>query len=141
MIDKKSVAKTMLLGAFVLAMIVALAFDSHCMPARHDNNIGAVIADDNTNIYLIGLPVDGKVFECRKNAICTNITFRPYNTDLLHTESILFCGNEVTSFAGKTGVLALAYRRQGSYANGGVACHDLISVFEVKAAATEVPLP
>ncbi len=126
-----------------IAALLLLLFGPLVLFARgstqvnHQNSLDAIIPDDNENIYMFGLPVDGAVFECARGEICTNVTFRPYNTDLLHTESILFCGNEAVSFEGKMGALVVTYRRQGSRIYGGVACHELQSVFEVKSPSPE----
>lgn len=131
--------------AFITLALLFLAFVAFAITFGHAattgknraNSLGVIIPDDNQNIYMFGMPVDGKVFECAKDEICTNVAFRPYNTDMLHTESVLFCGNEEASFKGKKGALVVTYRRQGSRNYGGVSCHDLTSVFEVAAPPPE----
>lgn len=124
----------------VLCFIVAallLATSQAAISRKQPNSLGVVIFDDNPNTYMFGLPVDGVVVNCSKNEVCTNISFRPYNTDMLHTESVLFCGNEVESFKGKHGALVVTYRRQGTRNYKGISCHDLQSVFEVNADSPE----
>lgn len=117
----------------LLASVLLLATSQAAISRKQPNNLGVIISNDNPNIYMFGLPVDGVVVECSKSAVCTNVSFRPYSTDMLHTESVLFCGNEAESFKGKRGVLVVTYRRQGTSNYKGIACHDLVSVFEVTA--------
>lgn len=102
----RNMVLSILLGMLTLCVGNAQASVSH----KHQNSLGAVISDDNPYVYLMGLPVDGKVFE-DNHRIYTNIAVRPFGTDMLHTEQVLFCGNETESFNGMTGVLVIAYRR------------------------------
>ena len=127
---------SILLGLLLaLCVVDAQASVSH----KHQNGLGVVISDDNPYIYLMGLPVDSKVFE-DNHRIYTNIAVRPYGTDMLHTEQLLLCGNETVSFDGMTGVLVITYRREASYSAGGVGCHDLLKVFQVELPKLEPPI-
>lgn len=144
MIDHRRAAKVVLLGmlsgALLVVLLTVLTLCAHASPSvKHQNSLGVVISDINENAYVIALPIDGKVFDCGRR-LCTNLSLRPFNTDMLYTEQLLLCGNEADSFKGMTGVLALTYRRQASFSAGGVGCHDLVKVFQIEVPSTEPPI-
>jgi len=62
----------------------------------------------------------------------TNIRLQPFGTPQLYDESLLLCGDVSDQFAGKKGVLVLAYERQAHRMYRDVGCHELRGVFEVK---------
>jgi len=129
---RQAIAVALIALGFLLFVLFAIGMGHAATTSKHKNDLGAVISDDNPNIYLLGAVAHGTVFECAKNEVCTNVIVRPYNTDLLHTESLLFCGNEVGEFKGKTDhAVVITFDRVAHRSYGGVACHDLRSVFVV----------
>jgi len=123
MISKKIAAWIIIFTALVFALAVTRAFGE---PGHHQNSLGVVIDDLNPYVYLVGLPIQGSVFECDKNVICTNAIIRPYGTDLMHTESVTFCGNESGTII--NGNQVFVYRRVATRFYDGIACHDLEKV-------------
>lgn len=117
----------------VLSLIAMLCF---CMVAlghaettkARPNSLGVPQFIANQYSYLLALPLDGQVLDGKY----TNIRFWPYGTPALFDESILFCGNTTEAFD-KAGPVVVTYRTQASRVYQGVACHDLLSVFEVPA--------
>lgn len=116
-------------GVLLLLTVCSHAFGS--ISHKHQNSLGAVIDDSNPYIYLVAEPRQGAIFECDKGVWCTNILFQPYGTDLLHTESVTFCGNEGKSFL--NGTQAIIYRRVAMKYYGGIGCHDLDKVLPIAA--------
>jgi len=113
--------------AFMLLFAVLIA-TGHAMPTKdRPNSIGADVIYTNPYSYRLVLPIDGQVWEGKY----TSIRFWPYGTPELYDESLLFCGDVSSTFNGRKGVLVLTFRTQASHLYKGVACHELISVFEV----------
>lgn len=92
------------------------------------NSLGVSEQYQNPNAYLFAIPTDGTIMDG-----ATNIRFQPYATAALYDESVLFCGDVSSYFDGKRGPLVVTYRREAARKYKGVGCHELISVFEVKA--------
>jgi hypothetical protein len=120
--------------AYIFIILIVLAMFGVCVSLAHGstthprpNSLGVEQVYTNTNAYLFGLPIDGQILE----GAVTNIRFQPYNTMELYDESVLFCGNVTTEFNGKVGPVVVTYDRIGHRLYRGVACHDLVSVFEV----------
>lgn len=109
-----------------LALLSAIAHGS--TQSARPNTLGAPQTVNNPWTYLLALPVDGQIFEGKY----TNIRLAPYGAPDLYDQSILFCGNIAYEFNGKTGVVVVVYRTQGSRLYRGTACHELLSVFEVQ---------
>ena len=115
----------------VLSLIAMLCF---CMIAlghaettkARPNSLGVPEIVTNPYTYILGLPIDGQVLEGKY----TNIRLWPYGAPALYDVSILFCGDVTYSFH-KKGVLVVTYRIQASHTYKGIACHDLLGVFEV----------
>lgn len=81
----------------------------------------------NPYTYLLALPIEGQILDDKY----TNIRFWPYGAPELFDETVLFCGDVTPAFDGKHGPLIITYRIQGSKLYKGLACHELLSVFEV----------
>ena len=113
-----------LAGLFALGVCTMLA---HGTTHPRPNSLGVGQFYTNTNAYIFGLPIAGHTLE----GGVTAIRFQPYNTTLIYDESVLFCGDVTAQFIGKTGTVVVTYDRIGHHMYRGVACHDLISVFEV----------
>lgn len=95
------------------------------------NSLGISETYTNPNTYLLAVPMEATALE---NGKYFNIRFAPYNTYALYDESILFCGGEVVleKFKDKNGVLVITYETRAHSMYKGIACHELVSVFEVK---------
>ena len=134
MTNKKFAASVGLVLAVVFAIaIIVLSFTgfAHGSTTRpRPNSLGVDQVYTNTNEYLFGVPIDGKVISDGDSRY-TNIRFQPYNTMSLYDESVLFCGDVAESFQGKSGPMVVTYDRVGHHMFRGLACHDLVSVFEV----------
>lgn len=112
-----------LLVLFVLAFGTLFAHGStHSRP----NSVGVDQFYENTNSYLFALPIGGAVMDG-----ATSIRFQPYNTMELYEESVLFCGDVSPQFKGKTGPIVVTFDRVAHRLFRGVACHDLVSVFQI----------
>lgn len=119
--------KTTLFLLLVFAVMVALG---HCSTTSdRPNSLGVPQIVLNPYTYILALPIDGQILEGKY----TNIRFWPYGTPSLFDQSVLFCGDVTESFKGKAGPVVVTYRTQASRVYQGVACHDLLSVFEVPA--------
>jgi len=110
----------------ILGCVSTVVATAHTEKNR-PNSLGVEESYQNPNIYLFAEPLDGKIMDS-----VTNIRFQPYATPALYDESILFCGNVAGDFEGKRGPMVVTYRRAADRIYKGLACHDLISVFEVK---------
>jgi hypothetical protein len=109
--------------------LAILAHGSTTKPNR-PNSLGIPEIYTNDNSYLFAQPIDGQILEYEEDR-ATNVRFQPYNTPALYDESVLFCGMVADFFQGKTGPLVVTYDRIAHRRFNGVACHDLVSVFEV----------
>ncbi len=94
------------------------------------NSLGVNEVYQNSNVYLFAQPIDGQILEYEEDH-ATNVRFQPYNTPALYDESVLFCGMVADFFQGKRGPLVVTYDKIAHRRFNGVACHELISVFEV----------
>lgn len=124
------------LGWFIILALSFLAFvavmiaTAHATPTTNrPNSLGADQLYINPYSYRLALPIDGQVLEGKY----TNIRFWPYGTPDLYDETLLFCGDVTPEFNDRKGVLILTFRTQASHLYKGIACHELISVFEVNA--------
>jgi hypothetical protein len=131
MINKK-VASWVILGTailFALATTRAFANPTNNRP----NSIGVEQFYMNPNTYLFAVPIAGTVMEG-----ATTIRFQPYETMSLYEESVLFCGDVHEQFDGKSGPMVITYRRVSHRLYRGIACHEIVSVFEVHDDQVEV---
>ena len=94
------------------------------------NSLGVSEVYQNSNVYLFGQPIDGQILEYEEDH-ATNVRFQPYNTPALYDESVLFCGMVADFFQGKRGPVVVTYDKIAHRRFNGIACHELISVFEV----------
>jgi hypothetical protein len=81
----------------------------------------------NPNTYILGSLSQGSADSTR-----TIVQIRPYNTPLVYTNNLVFCGDVAYMFRGKTGALLIVYRSVAHRLVEDLACHDLVAVFEVK---------
>lgn len=121
------------LALFFLAFVAfAISFGRAATTGKNRaNSLGVTEVYTNPNVYMFGVLTDGTIIGGDHDDIYTNVRFQPYATMGLYDESILLCGNEAESFKGKHGPLLMTYHRIASRAFKGIACHDLVSVFEV----------
>ena len=125
---KRVVASLVVLALTFLVLAAVLIATGHASTTRErPNSIGAINEYNNPYTYLLALPVDGQILEGKY----TNIRLQPYGAAAFYDVSILFCGDVTGMFDGKKGPLVLTYRIQASHVYRGVACHDLLSVFEI----------
>ena len=125
---KKVVASLIALALTFLTIAAILIATGHASTTQpRPNTLGVAQFYDNPYTYLLALPVDGQVLEGKY----TNIRFQPYGAAAFYDVSILFCGDVTGKFNGKQGPVVLTYRIQVSHAYRGVACHELLSVFEI----------
>jgi hypothetical protein len=124
MIDKK-VASWVILGtAILLALATARAF---AVPTNNrPNSIGVEQFYMNPNTYLFASIIAGQVLDG-----ATTIRFQPYETMSLYEESVLFCGDVRENFKDRSGPIVVTYRRVSHRLYHGIACHEIVSVFEV----------
>jgi len=123
------------LGSIILLLLGFLLFAaflsvlSHGMPTKaRPNTLGVSDFYNNPYTYLLAKPIDGQVF----SGGYTNIRFAPYAAADFYDLSILFCGDVSDQFDGKSGVLVIVYKIQGTHKYRGIGCHELVGVFEVK---------
>jgi hypothetical protein len=115
----------------VLLVLFTLFFGvifAHGSTHPRPNSVGVNQFYENNNSYMFALPIAGTVMDG-----ATSIRFQPYNTMSLYEESVLFCGDVSNSFRGKSGPIVVTYDRVAHRMYRGVACHDIVSVFEVHA--------
>jgi hypothetical protein len=125
---KKLVALFTSVAILFLIIAAVLIATGHASTTKaRPNSLGVLETYQNPNQYLLALPVDGQILEGQY----TNIRFQPFATAALYDETLLFCGNVAYMFDGKRGPVVVTYRKQASRLYKGVACHDLIAVFEV----------
>lgn len=125
---KKIVAWFLTLALVFLVLIAFMIATGHATTTnKHRDPLENFDASYNPYMYLLALPIDGQILEGRY----TNIRFWPYGTPTTYDESIMFCGDVTLVFNGKVGVVVIAYRAQGSRMYKGLACHELLNVFEV----------
>lgn len=98
--------------------------------SKQQNSVG-IQETLNPNAYLLASVADATVLEGDRNDLYTNVRFSPYGTPLFYDETVLFCGNEMQEFTGRRRALVIVYRKVVTRAHKGIACHDLVSVFEV----------
>jgi hypothetical protein len=110
--------------------LIALATDRlYGEPAKRiPNGLGAPEYTSNSYSYLVALPIGGEILDGK----FTNIRFSPYGAPILFDYSLLFCGDVSDKFTGKQGVLAITYETRAHAMYRGVACRELLGVFEVK---------
>jgi hypothetical protein len=127
---KKVVASFIVLALTFLMIAAVLIATGHTSTTsdHRGSSIGELEVYQNPNTYLVALPIDGQILEGKY----TNIRFWPYATESLYDESVLFCEDVTPAFEGKSGVLVVTYRTRASRMYKGLACHGLVSVFEVK---------
>lgn len=118
------------LFAAIAVVIAVPALSSASTGKSHQNSLGAVIDEVNPYIYNVGMPKQIVTFQCGTFAVCTNVIFAPYGTDLMNSESITFCGNEESTF--QKGTQVLMYRRVATKYYQGIGCHDLTKILTVE---------
>jgi hypothetical protein len=111
-----------------LALVMLLCNQAHCTTNTRPNSIGIPEYVLNPYSYLVALPIDGEILDGR----FTNIRFSPYGAPMLFDSSLLFCGDVADRFTGKQGVLAITYETRAHAMYQGVACRELLGVFEIK---------
>jgi hypothetical protein len=104
-----------------LLTLAAMAEPTHNRP----NSLGVSEVYSNPYSYLLALPIEGTAVDGG-----VSIRFWPFGTPQLYDETVYFCkvGDE---FDGKRGVLIIVYETRAHRLHQGIACHNLISVFEV----------
>ena len=126
-------------GVFVGGILLTLVFACYADATttnNRQNTLGAVIESKNMNTYLFAVPIAGQIIE-HDEEVVTNVRFQPYGTPALYDESVLFCGDVSGYFAGKSGPLVITYHTIAHHLFQGIACHDIVSVFEVRNTVTE----
>lgn len=127
---KKIIALVLSVAIMLLVIAAVLIATGHSSTTgNRPNSLGVSETMQNPNTYLLALPVDGQILDGKY----TNIRFQPFAAPMLFDESILFCGDVTVMFDGKHGPVVVTYRKQASHLYNGVACHDLVAVFEVTA--------
>jgi hypothetical protein len=111
-----------------LAILALWSSQAHGSVANRTDSLGLPQDLLNPYSYILGLPVDGQVLEGK----ATVIRVQPYGAPLLLDQSLTFCGDVTDKFDGKVGPLVIAYETQAHTLYRGVACHDVLGVFEVK---------
>jgi hypothetical protein len=123
---------TMLLSILVWLALIVFVIVMNTKPGcsevtkNRPNSLGADQIYENHNAYLFAVPIAGSVMDG-----ATSIRFQPYNTMSLYEESVLFCGDVTEKFENKEGPMVITYDRVAHRKFRGIACHDLVSVFEV----------
>lgn len=109
----------------IAALLIAIGHSS--TTGNRPNSLGISETMQNPYTYLLALPINGQILDGQY----TNIRFQPYGAPALYDESLLFCGDVTDQFDGKHGPVVVTYRKQATRLYKGVACRDLLSVFEV----------
>jgi len=126
-------------GVFVGGILLTLVFACYADATttnNRQNTLGAAIESKNMNTYLFAVPIAGQIIE-HDDEVVTNVRFQPYGTPALYDETVLFCGDVSGYFAGKSGPLVITYHTIAHRSFQGIACHDIVSVFEVRNTVTE----
>lgn len=120
--------KTLML-LFVLITGSYSLFGAAAIPNNRPNSIGITESYSNPNTYVMGVPLEATPLDGGKYF---SIRISPYNTYSLYDESYVFCGDVLPKFEGKNGVIVLTFETRAHTMYKGLACHELVSVFEVR---------
>ncbi len=126
MVNRKVFSWIILAAAILYALFVGFSVFAHGSVINRPNSIGITQFYTNPNMYMFGAIIGGRVMDG-----ATVVTFQPYETMALYTEPILFCGDVSEQFNGKSGAVLVTYSRVAHRLFRGVACHEIVSVFEV----------
>jgi hypothetical protein len=111
-----------------------LAKTAHCATTssvKHGNSLGVVIDFTNPNRYVEG-QVQAVAYVGTGDHKGLVLRIQPRGTFSLFTEDLLFCGEPVDLFIGKTNPMVLTYENVAHTSVEGIGCHILKSVDEVK---------
>lgn len=128
---RKALAFATLALLFLAFVAFALSFGHAATTSKKNQAFGLEAMQINPNAYLLASVSDATVIEGAHDDLYTNVRFSPYGTPLFYDETVLFCGNEMTSFEGKRRAIVIVYRKVASTMFKGIACHDLEGAFEV----------
>ena len=131
----RSVQKLLLLLPFLMLSQVSLGRTSAPL---HENGLGAVIEYANPFTYLFGAIINmpenpNRVFRGKNGKLATLLTVQPAHVFELYTEELLLCGNRAEDFKDAIGPIVITYKTQAHEMVDGVSCHELQSVYQVKA--------
>lgn len=119
------------LGLLAVLFIATIAHCSVAQQARpQGNSLGFQPYYENPNEYLFASVSGVKVVRDSKESLYTYVLFQPAHTYSLFNTAVLFCGNVSGIF--KRGALVITYERVAHKRFNGDACHELISVNNVK---------
>ena len=125
---KKTVASFVIFSLAFLVLVAFLLATGHASTTgKPKDPLETFEIPTNPYAYRLALPIDGQILEGKY----TNIRFWPYGAPELFDETILFCGDVTPLFNGKRGPVVIAFRAQGSRLYKGMACHEILNVFEV----------
>lgn len=125
---KKVLAAFLALALTFLVLVAVLIATGHASTRNKPKDpLETLDIPVNPYAYRLALPIDGQILEGKY----TNIRFWPYGAPELFDETILFCGDVTPLFNGKRGPVVIAFRAQGSRLYRGMACHEILNVFEV----------
>ena len=122
--------KPFLTFLLIIEAVFWLGASTATVHVNRRNSLGADEVYTNHNTYILGALLGGSIMES-DNGSYTSIRVQPYATPALYDESLLFCGDQGAQFNGKRGVVVITYETRAHKMFKGVACHELISVFEV----------
>ncbi len=128
---KKVIASFVILALTFMVLAAVLIATGHASVSGNQSKLLREPYEvyQNPYRYLLALPIDGQILESKY----TVIRFQPYATPEIYDETLLFCGDVTPMFEGKRGPMVITYRVRASQMYKGIACHDLINVFEVSA--------
>lgn len=120
------------LGAMItfILLVMLLMGTAHCAVTSkpHDNSLGVLQYQENPNTYVEGAVMEASIID--KNAVVVRV--QPRGTYGLYTEDIMFCPGAIPKLQGKANPMVLVYERTSHQLVGGLGCHNLKYVDEVR---------
>jgi hypothetical protein len=118
-----------LIALAIIAFVLFAARFSGATTQKSGNSLGVVTYTMNPNLYLAGYVVDYAIIG---EADALSMRVKPLATYLLFDENLLFCGVPAEKLDGHENPVVFVYSRISSRRVGGVGCHDLIEVRDIK---------
>ena len=125
----RKIAAVLFLSLLMAMMLTCGAQLSRGTTSSRPNSLGAPQEYQSPYSYFLGSARKVTILGSDEKAF-TNVEFAPYGASMLNTETIMFCGDVAGGWDTRTKVYV--YRRIPHTSYQGVACHELIRVFNVE---------
>lgn len=129
---KKILDEYIIAPLVVILLILSLVLLMSCPVAQAEtvenrkNSLGVLQTYDNPWAYMVGSPVHVDLFESN-GTYYTNVVFKALGASLLNTQTLLFCGNQLSAF-GDGRLRAVTYRNSATRSYRGVGCHEVLPI-------------